>query len=426
MMQMRALLTLITGFCLAGPPAFAAEVAVGSQAGALSAAIQDAEPGDILRLGNAEYSGPIIIEKPLTIVGQEGSRITGPKSGTVITVKASDVVIKGTTISGSGLKLDKLNAGIAIEEGTERVQVIANRLIGNLIGVDVQGGHDAVVRNNFIVGRDDLHRSERGPGIYVWNAPGLLVEENDISKGRDGIFVTTSHHAIYRNNYMHDLRFAFHSMYANDIQVSGNHSSQNDMGFAFMYSRVVDAQNNLSVGDKTHGIFMNYVTGAKIAHNEVRDGGEKCIFAYNVNKARLEANRFEGCDIGIHYTGGSQDVAITGNAFIANRTQVKYVSTRWLEWSEEGRGNYWSDQPSFDVNGDGIADSAYRPNDLIDRVTWSQPMAKLLMGSPAVQLIRWSQSRFPGLLPGGVIDSNPLVSAEAAGLKKAELARRGQ
>ena len=27
-------------------------------------------------------------------------------------------------------------------------------------------------------------------------------------------------------------------------------------------------------------------------------------------------------------------------------------------------GNYWSDNPSFDLNGDGIADSPYRPNDL--------------------------------------------------------------
>ena len=29
-----------------------------------------------------------------------------------------------------------------------------------------------------------------------------------------------------------------------------------------------------------------------------------------------------------------------------------------------GRGNYWSDNPAFDLNGDGMADSPYRPNDL--------------------------------------------------------------
>ncbi len=59
---------------------------------------------------------------------------------------------------------------------------------------------------------------------------------------------------------------------------------------------------------------------------------------------------------------------MSGNSFIRNRNQVKYVGTRHLDWSVEGHGNYWSDNPAFDLNGDGIADTAYRPNDLIDKV----------------------------------------------------------
>ena len=47
----------------------------------------------------------------------------------------------------------------------------------------------------------------------------------------------------------------------------------------------------------------------------------------------------------------------------------------------------------------------------MDSILWSQPAAALLMGSPAVQLIRWSQSSFPAILPGGVVDSHPLVTA---------------
>lgn len=57
-----------------------------------------------------------------------------------------------------------------------------------------------------------------------------------------------------------------------------------------------------------------------------------------------------------------------------------------------GRGNYWSDHVSYDLNGGGIADGVFRPNDLMDHILWSQPAARLLTGSPAVQLIRWSQS----------------------------------
>ena len=89
---------------------------------------------------------------------------------------------------------------------------------------------------------------------------------------------------------------------------------------------------------------------------------------------------------------------------------MKYVGTRYLDWSKDGRGNYWSDNPAFDLNGDGLGDSAYRPNDLVDKVLWTAPQAKVLMNSPAVQVIRWAQAQFPALLPGGVVDSHPLMA----------------
>ena len=45
----------------------------------------------------------------------------------------------------------------------------------------------------------------------------------------------------------------------------------------------------------------------------------------------------------------------------------------------------------------------------MDHVLWSQPAAALLTGSPVVQLVRYSQSSFPATLPGGVVDSFPLM-----------------
>lgn len=410
------LLALIA-ILLAVAPATGKEIRVPLEPGALAHAIEMAGPGDVLRLGDAEYRGPIVIDRPLAIVGTGESHIVGPGKGTVVSVRSSDVLLEGLHISGSGIRLNDLDSGIAIDKVSRNVRVIGNLIQGNLIGVDVQGGHDVVVRDNTIIGRNDLRTNERGPGIYVWNAPGLLVEGNDIRQGRDGVFISTSNKAVYRNNRFAELRFAFHSMYANDIEVTGNISRGNDMGFAFMYSRKLVVKDNLTTGARTHGLFLNFVNYAEIERNEVRGAGDKCLFVYNSNINRIALNRFEGCEIGVHFTAGSERNAFSGNAFIANRTQVKYVGTRWLEWSDGGTGNYWSDHTAFDVNGDGIADSPYRPNDFIDQITWRQPMAKLLLGSPAVQLIRWSQSRFPGLLPGGVVDSHPLTAPAGAGVR---------
>ena len=80
-----------------------------------------------------------------------------------------------------------------------------------------------------------------------------------------------------------------------------------------------------------------------------------------------------------------------------------------LDWSVHGRGNYYSDNPAFDLKGDGIADTAYRPNDLMDQVIWRAPAAKMLLNSPAVQVVRWAQAQFPAIHPGGVIDTAPLM-----------------
>jgi nitrous oxidase accessory protein len=137
------------------------------------------------------------------------------------------------------------------------------------------------------------------------------------------------------------------------------------------------------------------------------------VFIYNANVNTFTDNYFEGCDIGIHFTAGSEDNQISGNTFIDNRTQVKYVGTRHIEWSVEGRGNYWSDNPAFDLDRDGVADRPYRPNDMVDQLLWKHPLAKLLINTPAMQLLRWAQSEFPTLYPGGVIDSAPLMRAPA-------------
>ena len=175
-------------------------------------------------------------------------------------------------------------------------------------------------------------------------------------------------------------------------------------------SRLV-VRDNLSLRDRSHGMMLNYANKSDISGNLVRGGAEKCTFIYNANHNLIVGNRFEGCTIGIHFTAGSEQNAITGNAFIGNQTQVKYVGTRDVEWSFQGRGNYWSDHPAFDLDGNGLADTRFRPNDLMDHILWSQPAASLLLGSPAVQLVRWSQASFPAILPGGVVDSFPLTQA---------------
>ena len=399
---------LLIGLLLASPLA-AAERAVAPGTGSLAAAIAGASPGDVLVLADGVHAGPVTIDRPLTISGSRGAVVDGQGRGSVMTISAEDVTLTGFTVTGSGRVNQELDAGVKILEGADRARIEKLLVTGNMHGIDVHGGRDAVVSANEIIGTDSVRMNERGNGIYVWNSPGTLLENNVIRYGRDGIFSNASADSIYRGNVMRDLRFAVHFMYTRNTEVSGNISIGNHLGFAIMFSNKARILDNLSLGDREHGLMLNYANNADVTGNLVRGGTKKCLFIYNAHKNLIWDNRFEGCGIGIHFTAGSEKNVLTGNAFIANREQVKYVGTRNMEWSHGGRGNFWSDHPAFDLNGDGIADSFYRPNDLMDQILWSQPAASLLIGSPAVQLVRWSQRDFPATLPGGVRDSAPLM-----------------
>lgn len=396
-------------FLLFALPLAAAERQVAPGAGALAMAIAAAAPGDVLLLSGGAYPGPVTIDRPLTLLGDGTATIDGLGQGTVITVAAPDVGVKGLHVTGSGQSNKDLDAAIKIVKGADRARIEGNLLTDNMHGVDVHGGRDALVSGNVIEGRQNPRMNERGNGIYVWNSPGAVIEGNDIRWGRDGIFANASRKDIFRNNLFRDLRFAVHYMYTHDSEVAGNISIGNHLGFAIMFSDRVVVKDNLSLGDREHGVMLNFANSADVAGNLVRGGTKKCLFIYNAHKNLIFRNRFEGCGIGLHFTAGSERNLLTENVFIGNREQVKYVGSRAMEWSHEGRGNYWSDHPAFDLNGDGIADGAYRPNDLMDHILWSQPAAALLTGAPAVQLVRWSQSSFPAILPGGVTDSHPLM-----------------
>ncbi|MCC6870618.1 MAG: nitrous oxide reductase family maturation protein NosD [Burkholderiales bacterium] len=370
----------------------------------------DALPaGATLRLAPGRHVGPLRIDRPCALVGEAGAVLVGSGSGSVVTVSAPDVRVEGLEITGSGADLPAMDSAVLLTEGAARARVVSNRLVDNLFGVYVHGAADSIIQGNEIAGRRDLRLAEAGNGVSIWNAPGAQVIGNRIRHGRDGIFVKTSSRNVFADNTFAELRFAIHYMYTNDSRIVGNRSRGNHVAWAIMYSDRLEIRNNVSDDDRDHGLMLNSTHRSSVIGNVVRRGREKCAFVYAATANRFEDNWFEGCPIGIHFTAGSADNTITGNAFVGNRHQVKYVGTRHLDWTHAGRGNYWSDNPAFDLDGDGIADRPYRPNDVMDAILWTLPAAKALVNSPAVQVVRWAQARFPALYPGGVIDSAPLM-----------------
>ncbi|MBF0341484.1 MAG: nitrous oxide reductase family maturation protein NosD [Magnetococcales bacterium] len=375
----------------------------------LRLAIAQATPGDTLLLQPGRY-GSAVVDKTLILEGPPEAIIDAQGKGSAITINALQVVLRGVTLTGSGTTEPDLDSGILVLKGGDEARIENNRVTGNLYGIAIQGPQRVVVRDNKISNRNDLWLNDRGNGINIWNSSQSVFEGNQVDGGRDGLYIHTAHGNIIRGNRFTNLRFAVHYMYANDNEVTDNISIDNGVGYALMYSEHLKIKRNISLNDRDHGMMFHSSHYSELDHNLIRGTKEKCSFIYTASKNSIHHNHFEGCDIGIHFTGGSENNAIFDNAFINNHTQVKYSGMVQYEWSRDHRGNYWSDNPAFDLDGDGIADVAYRPNTLMDRVIWSYPLAKLLLASPVMESLRLAQSRFPTLSPGGIQDSWPLMT----------------
>ena len=93
-----------------------------------------------------ESQGPLVIDRPLTLVGQAGAVIKGGGSGSIITVSAPRVVLRGLTLQDSGIDLASEDSAIFVDKEGSQVLIEDNRLEGNLIGVYLKGPKNAIVR----------------------------------------------------------------------------------------------------------------------------------------------------------------------------------------------------------------------------------------------------------------------------------------
>ena len=387
--------------------------------------LRQAAAGDTIRLAPGLYQGNFSIDQSLHLSGQPGAILDGAGQGDVLRVRAPDVRIEGLEIRNSGHNLTDMNAGIFVEPAAHNVEISGNEFDGNAFGIWLDASRSPKVIGNRIHGEPGRRSQDRGNGIHLYAVHDGLIQDNEVWETRDGIYIDTSQDNRLVGNYLHHLRYGVHYMYSYSNEVTGNHTAHTRTGYALMQSKYLTVVDNRSEDDANYGILMNFITNSTIKGNRVTGtrtgqayvtGGSsiigaegKALFIYNSQFNHIHSNYLEGADIGIHLTAGSEDNRVYDNAFVGNRTQVKYVATRNQEWSDQGRGNFWSDYLGWDLDADGVGDRPYEPNDAVDKLLWKYPVARILMNSPAIETLRWVQEQFPVLRAQGVRDSYPLM-----------------
>lgn len=387
----------------------------------LQSVLDQAEAGDQVMLASGVYAGNFEVRTGIRLIGKNEAVIDAQGQGHAIRVYAENVTLKHLIIKNWGENLTDQNAGIYSERNSNGLVIENNYLEGSGFGIWLQRGRNCKVLNNRVVGNPTLRSADRGNGIQLSSMKDSVVKGNEVSETRDGLYVINSQGNVLEKNIMHDLRYGIHYMYSYSNKILNNYAYSTRAGYAMMNSRHLEIRGNITENSEDYGFLLNYIIYSTIDGNVIknvwtkpenkvlgRDG--KALFIYNSGYNTISNNYIERAEIGIHLTAGSENVKVFGNSFIENPVQVKYVSNRQQEWSQEGQGNYWSNYRGWDMDGNGYGDVAFEPNDSVDKLFWKYPEAKLLMDSPAVLLLRWVQRQFPVLKSTGVKDSHPMMA----------------
>lgn len=339
-------------------------------------------------------------------VGSEG---TGASDATVLVIEADDVTVDGIWVRNSGFSATEQDAGIWVN-GTATT-VVDSRITDITFGIWVDDVDDVVLRNNTIVGHEDVYPlAERGNGVQLFDTAGTVVEDNDITRVRDGIYFSWASEVVGRNNTMWNLRFGVHYMYSDNCRLEGNVAFDNDVGFALMVSNDLELVENVAVnnrGPSGHGILILHIEDTTLRGNEVV-GNKKGFHMDNSQRITIVENLIMENDLGIHVTSGSRDETVHDNSFVHNDRQVFTPMNEQKYWD----GNYWSDANKADLTNDGTSEIRHRPEGMVENLVYREPEAAVFANSPAFDAVRLAESSFPVIESPGVVDTRPNVGSD--------------
>ncbi len=389
---------------LAAGPAFASTWTVSQPADSLQSVVNSAALGDTVKVAAGIYPGQLLVREGLVILGDEGAILDGGGQGHVVMIDESEVTFSGFTVRASGDDMENADAGIWVSQESSGVRILHNTIIDCRFGIWINGSPTIEIVGNTVKGRAHLDKNSRGDGIHFWDTHGAIVTDNYIVDARDGIYMELSTECQILRNDIRRSRYSIHTMWCDRSTYNDNVASENLVGLALMFSKGLEAVGNTVHNNATHGLLLIQVTRSVARDNRVI-GNTKGMFVYNSLYNTIEGNLIANNSLGIHYWAGSEDNAITNNSLVQNKIQVKFVAAKDQTWA----GNFWTDYTGWDGNGDGHGDTAYRSHTLVDALLWEFPAAKLLLASPAFQVLAGAERTFPVLSAPKVIDPTPLM-----------------
>ncbi|KAB2917430.1 MAG: nitrous oxide reductase family maturation protein NosD [Dechloromonas sp.] len=370
----------------------------------LQAWIDVAPAGSVLRLPPGTYSGPAVIGKALTVDGGGRAVIDGGGRGTVITVRADHVTLRGLTLRNSGNSHDALDGGLMAEGN--HLLIEDNVIEDVLFGISLHRSDGSTLRGNRIRSRDE-ELADRGDGLRLWYSTGNLIAGNDIARIRD-ITVSNASRNRFVDNTVRDSRRALNLLFAHRTLVENNRFEHNATGVVALNSDGLLIRGNRithAMDPSGAGVALKETSAALVQNNQIIH----CAHGIMADSPMHPLNRIVFIDnliahnvTGVYFYGAKGGHMAIGNSFRSNLWPVMVIGDG-DPMNDVWWGNDWDIYEGFDLDGDGIGD---RPHELFafaDRIWMETPAARFFRNSPLLELLDFLERLAPFSAPSLIL-----------------------
>lgn len=376
----------------------------GQAAQALQPWLDTALPGAVIRLPPGIYQGPVVISKPITLDGDGKVIIDASGRGTVLTVKADHVTLRGLTLRNSGDSHDKLDGGL-MAEGNELL-IEDNVIEDVLFGISLHKTNDSIVRRNRIRSRP-VDSADRGDGLRLWYSTGNRIENNDIAQIRD-ITVSNAPRNRFIDNSVRDSRRAINLLFAHRTLLEGNRFDNNATGIVALNSDGLIIRGNRithAMDPSGAGVALKETAAALIQGNQIIH----CAHGIMADSPMHPLNRIVFIDnliahnvTGVYFYGAKGGHVAIGNDFRSNLWPVMIIgdgdAMNDLWW-----GNSWDSYEGFDRDEDGFGDRPHELYAFADRIWMETPAARFFRSSPVLELLDFLERLAPFSAPSLIL-----------------------
>jgi nitrous oxidase accessory protein len=384
------------------------DVGRGSAFTTISGAVRAARAGDTVHVHAGVYAeSTIVIDKPLTIVGDGSPVLDGRGQHGLVLVTADDVTVEGLVLRNVGSSFVEDRAAIRVTNA-RRCTIAHNRIENGFFAIYLANVTECHVIENTLRATG-VRETESGNGIHLWTSRHIEIRGNEISGHRDGIYFEFVHDSDIRDNVSTgNLRYGLHFMYSDDCQYTANVFRRNGSGVAVMFTKRVQMTVNRfedNWGPASYGLLLKEISDSRLDGN-VFTGNTTGLLADGANRLVANGNEFVQNGWAVKLDASTVDGRFENNDFRGNTFDV---SSNSRSPSTTFAHNYWDAYRGYDLDRNGIGDIPHRPVRLFSVLVEHHQPALILMRSVFADVLDGAERIFPALTPATLVDATPAM-----------------